>query len=263
MATAAQIEANRRNARMSTGPKSAAGKARASLNSLKHGRAGQGRRAGAAPGRPQRSWTRRSAGGSRTCSPWDDPERDLVVRAARLSWTLDRAERCETAGLAVRVRAGPAPVERGDRREGLRPGPEAAVQRGAADPARLRAPLGRQPGRLPVRARVDRRGLPLAAGAVDGARRHARARGHLDAHRPVPVDPAPGQAPGRRDQRPGPQPPDPGLGDGVAGGGDRLLGAVLPPDAEGGPGVPGVHGVARDRRQAGRRGRGDGATSSG
>ena len=37
MATAAQIEANRRNAQMSTGPKTVSGKARASLNSLKHG----------------------------------------------------------------------------------------------------------------------------------------------------------------------------------------------------------------------------------
>ena len=213
MATAAQIEANRRNAQNVHRPEDRGRQGEGQPQRHEARRAGQGRRAGAAPGGPQRSWTRRSAGGSRTCSPADDPERDLVARAAKLSWLLDRAERCETAGLAVRVRAGPAPVERGDRREGLRPGPEAAVQRGAADPARLRAPLGRQPGRLPVRARVHRRGLPLAAGAVDGARRHARARGHLDAHRPVPVDPAAGQAPGRRDQRPGPQPPDPGLGD--------------------------------------------------
>ena len=262
MATAAQIEANRRNAQMSTGPKTEAGKAKASLNALKHGE----RAKIVVPVLPQED----PEGAGREDPPLGrgpaargDAERDLVARAAKLSWLLDRAERCETAGLAVRVRAGPAPVGRGDRRAGLRPGPQAAVQRGAADPARLRAPLGRQPGRLPARARIDRRGLPLAAGAVDGARRHARARGHLDAHRPVPVDPAAGQAPGRRDQRPGPQPPDPGLGDGLAGGGGRLLGAVLPPDAAGGPGVPGVHGVARDRRQAGRRGRGDGATSRG
>ena len=251
MATAAQIEANRRNAQMSTGPKTEAGKATAKLNSMKHGE----RARTVVPVLPQEDPRELDAKIRRwveDLQPGDDPERDLVARAAKISWLLDRAERCETAGLAVRVRAGPAPVGRGDRREGLRPGPEAAVQRGAADPARLRAPLGRQPGRLPVRARIHRRGLPLAAGAVDGARRHARARGHLDAHRPVPVDPAAGQAPGRRDQRPGPQPPDPGLGDDVAGGGGRLLGAVLPPDAAGRPRVPGVHGVARDRRQAGR-----------
>ena len=66
MATAAQIEANRRNAQMSTGPKTASGKARASLNSLKHGE-----RAKVVvpvlPRKTPRSWTRRSASGSRTC----------------------------------------------------------------------------------------------------------------------------------------------------------------------------------------------------
>jgi hypothetical protein len=49
MATAAQIEANRRNSRMSTGPKSAAGKAKASMNAWKHGR----RAKAAAPVLPQ------------------------------------------------------------------------------------------------------------------------------------------------------------------------------------------------------------------
>ena len=49
MATAAQIEANRRNAQMSTGPKTAAGKAKASLNALKHGE----RAKAAAPVLPQ------------------------------------------------------------------------------------------------------------------------------------------------------------------------------------------------------------------
>jgi hypothetical protein len=37
MATAQQIEANRRNAQQSTGPKTTRGKARARLNALKHG----------------------------------------------------------------------------------------------------------------------------------------------------------------------------------------------------------------------------------
>jgi hypothetical protein len=37
MATPAQIEANRRNARKSTGPKTAAGKAASSRNALTHG----------------------------------------------------------------------------------------------------------------------------------------------------------------------------------------------------------------------------------
>ena len=108
MATAAQIEANRRNAQMSTGPKTQAGKAKASLNALKHGE----RAKTVVPVLPQedpaelvakiRQWVE-------DLQPGDDPERDLVVRAARLSWTLDRLERCETAGLAVRVRQAQLP----------------------------------------------------------------------------------------------------------------------------------------------------------
>jgi hypothetical protein len=38
MATAAQIEANQRNAKRSTGPRTEAGKARSRLNALKHGK---------------------------------------------------------------------------------------------------------------------------------------------------------------------------------------------------------------------------------
>src|SRR3954447_13181104 len=108
MSTAAQIEANRLNAFMSTVPKSASGKARASLNSLKHGR----RAEAAAPVLPQedpaeldakiRQWVE-------DLQPCSGPECDLVVHAARLSWQLDRDERCETAGLAVRVRKAQLP----------------------------------------------------------------------------------------------------------------------------------------------------------
>src|SRR4051812_29307067 len=103
MATAAQIEANRSNAQMSTCPRSAAGKAKASLNAMKHGR----RAKVAVPVLPQedpaeldekiRRWVE-------DLQPCGDHERDLVVRAAKLSWAIDRDERCETAALAVRVR---------------------------------------------------------------------------------------------------------------------------------------------------------------
>ena len=84
-----------------------AGKVMAKLNSLKHGE----RARTVVPVLPQedpRSWTRRSAVG-RGLAPYGDPERDLVARAAKLSWLLDRAERSETAGLAVRVQAAKLP----------------------------------------------------------------------------------------------------------------------------------------------------------
>ena len=111
MATAAQIEANRRNAQMSTGPKTAAGKAKASLNCPEARRAGQGRRAGAAPGGPQRSWTRRSAGGSRTCSPGTTPSATWSRGRPGSPGCSTATERCETAGLAVRVRQAQLPSD--------------------------------------------------------------------------------------------------------------------------------------------------------
>jgi hypothetical protein len=108
MATAAQIEANKRNVQMSTGPKTKSGKAKASLNSLKHGE----RAKVVVPVLPQEDPRELDAKIRRwveDLQPGDDPERDLVARAARISWLLDRAERCETAGLAVRVRAAMLP----------------------------------------------------------------------------------------------------------------------------------------------------------
>src|SRR5512132_411667 len=103
MATAAQIEANRRNAQKSTVPKIEAGKAIARLNAMNHGE----RARTVTPVLPQEDpreldeKIRRWVG---DLQPRGDAERDLVVRAAKLAWLLDRAERCETAGLAARVR---------------------------------------------------------------------------------------------------------------------------------------------------------------
>src|SRR4029079_9123799 len=108
MATAAQIEANRDNAQMSTGPKSASGKARASQNAMKHGR----RAGAAAPVLPQEDPAERDAKIRRWVEdlrPVGDAERDLVARAAELSWRIDRDRRAETAGLAERVRAAQLP----------------------------------------------------------------------------------------------------------------------------------------------------------
>jgi hypothetical protein len=94
MATAAQIEANRRNAKRSTGPKTEAGKKRARLNALKHGR----RAKAVAPDLPLedpealeeriRQWVR-------DLKPGDVAERALVVQAAKISSELDGLERYE------------------------------------------------------------------------------------------------------------------------------------------------------------------------
>jgi hypothetical protein len=103
MATEAQIQANRANAKKSCGPKTDAGKARSRLNGLKHGLRTQNEH----PVLPQEDPAELEA----KIREWIDDyqptnavERELVGRAARLSWTLDRAERYETALLAKQVR---------------------------------------------------------------------------------------------------------------------------------------------------------------
>jgi hypothetical protein len=103
MAAAAQIESNTRNAKRSTGPRTEAGEVMARLDALEHGE-----RAGTvAPVLPQedpaelesriRQWVL-------DLRPGDAAQRKLVERAAKLSWDIDRADRCETARLARRVR---------------------------------------------------------------------------------------------------------------------------------------------------------------
>jgi len=103
MPTEAQIRANRENAKRSCGPKSDAGKARSRLNALKHGLRSQD----AEPVLPHEDPAELEA----KIQEWIDDyapsnavERELVVRAARLSWTLDRAERHEAALLSRNVR---------------------------------------------------------------------------------------------------------------------------------------------------------------
>ena len=104
MTTEAKIRANRANAQKSTGPKTEAGKARSRLNALKHGKRS---RTVAAPVLPQED----AAELGRRIQDWIDSyqpvgavETDLVTRAAKASWALDRAERHETALLSRRVR---------------------------------------------------------------------------------------------------------------------------------------------------------------
>ena len=113
MATAAQIAANKRNARRSTGPKTEAGKARARMNARKHGR----RAKIEAPVLPQEDPAELEARIRRWVEdlrPGDDVERALAERAAKTSFELDRLERCEIAQLTVRVRKAQAQVQGDD-----------------------------------------------------------------------------------------------------------------------------------------------------
>src|SRR5262249_12846474 len=103
MASEAQINANRLNAQRSTGPKTEAGKARVRLNSLKDG----SRAKIVTPVLPQedpKDLASRIQQWLDDLRPRNAAEIDLVSRAARLSFLLDRAERYETAHLSRRVR---------------------------------------------------------------------------------------------------------------------------------------------------------------
>ena len=103
MATPAQIEANRKNAKRSTGPKSASGKKKASLNSYKHGMNART----IMPVLPQEDAAELNERIQQTIvamQPRTPMEQDLVERAVRLSADIDRAERIGTAHLAHRVR---------------------------------------------------------------------------------------------------------------------------------------------------------------
>jgi hypothetical protein len=103
MATAAQIEANRRNAKKSTGPKTEEGKARVRCNAFKHGL----RARAIMPVLPQenpRELEERTQQYLSDLQPRSAIELDLIRQAARLAYRIERAERIETAHLAGRVR---------------------------------------------------------------------------------------------------------------------------------------------------------------
>ena len=89
MASQARIDANRRNAQRSTGPKTEAGKARAKLNALKDGSHAKT----VSPVLPQEDpieLERRINQWISDLNPRNDAERELVIHAANLSWELDR-----------------------------------------------------------------------------------------------------------------------------------------------------------------------------
>ncbi len=103
MASAAQIKANQSNSLMSTGPSTPKGKSRARCNALKHGM----RALTLMPVLPQedpRALEERSGVLEEALQPQNEAERLLVRQAARLSYSIERGERIETAHMSRRVR---------------------------------------------------------------------------------------------------------------------------------------------------------------
>src|SRR5262249_36964503 len=99
MSTAQQTEANRRNAKRSTGPRSSEGKAVVSRNALKHGAYSS---LPVIPGFERaEDWEAPGAGVLDSLGPRGALEGRLAERVALLLWRLDRVARYETATTAV------------------------------------------------------------------------------------------------------------------------------------------------------------------
>lgn len=101
----AKLEANRRNAQMSTGPTSAAGKARSSRNALKHGLTAAA--CTVLPDEDAAAYTAVVERLTDDLAPADEVERLLVGRIGQLFWRLHRAGRLEQALGAALLCASP------------------------------------------------------------------------------------------------------------------------------------------------------------
>ncbi|MBV8315700.1 MAG: hypothetical protein JOZ53_12240, partial [Planctomycetaceae bacterium] len=104
-------EINQKNSQRSTGPRTAAGKARSKLNGLRHGL-----RAATLvlPGEDPEALQHRLDAWTDELDPRTDLERYFVRSAVEASWRLDRVRRAEAAAGARRVLAAGAEADRQD-----------------------------------------------------------------------------------------------------------------------------------------------------
>jgi hypothetical protein len=92
MATIKQIRANRRNAKLSTGPKTQEGKDRVRFNALVHGLRAE---SAVIPGEDQAKFDQLLERLTAAWGPQDDQEKDLVEQIAVSQWKLARLDRNE------------------------------------------------------------------------------------------------------------------------------------------------------------------------
>ena len=104
MITQRKLEANRRNAARSTGPRTAEGKARVSLNAVKHGMTGT---TVVLPHEDEQAYQHRLEAWTAELRPPGELGRYLVERVVRISWQLDRADTYERARLVRRSQEAP------------------------------------------------------------------------------------------------------------------------------------------------------------
>jgi hypothetical protein len=116
MTTAKQAEANRKNALVSTGPKTPAGKARAGRNALRHG---LGSQLPVLPGERAEDWEAHWDGILASLSPVGALEESLVNRVALCLWRLGRVAAYETAVTAVGLELAEERFHPRERADGL------------------------------------------------------------------------------------------------------------------------------------------------
>ena len=103
MATERQLEANRRNAQLSTGPRTQDGKEASKLNAIRHGlRAREGI---VLPHEDAEAYHAKVEAWMTDLAPRNAAEEHLVRHAADISWKIDRADRYEVAQLTRRMEA--------------------------------------------------------------------------------------------------------------------------------------------------------------
>ena len=98
--SAAKLEANRRNAQRSTGPRSANGLSRTRLNALKHGATAQ---TPVLPGEDPALFQARVDAYKADLQPRNTLENEMVERMALMSTQYDRANRVDVARMAENV----------------------------------------------------------------------------------------------------------------------------------------------------------------
>jgi hypothetical protein len=96
-----RIDANRKNAARSTGPRTPSGKNRSRLNALKHGLTAA---IPVLPGEDPTRYQARVEAMVESFAPQNQIEVDLLERVAATTWSLERAARAEVAQLRHRIR---------------------------------------------------------------------------------------------------------------------------------------------------------------